>query len=177
MNKRYAVQNRIMIITDEAIYNVDPNSYQINRRIPLTSLGGISVSQMRDGFFVLHVPEEYDYLHVSSNKTEIIKCIRDQYKKLTGKTLPLHVSNKLVYYPYYKSKGKTEKTIEFVEDSKIKMPTILLTKTGIMVKVNNTEDATMEANHKDIGIEDKLDSIYGGRKYRRKTSIGRQYLG
>lgn len=169
VNKRYVVQNRILVVTDEAIYNIDTDTEQIYRRIPFTSLGGISVSQMRDGFFVIHVPDEYDYLYVSSYKTEIIKCIRDQYKKITGKNLSLYANNKLIYYP----SKKCEKTIEFVEDPKIKVPTILLTKTGIMIKVNNTDDLKLEA----FGIPDSMNSVYGGRKYRRKTSIGRQYFG
>lgn len=178
MNKRYAVQQRKMIITDQAIYNMDLEGFGVNRRIPIPEVDAVLVSQMRDGFFVLRVPREYDYLYTSVQKTEIIKCIMDQYKKLTGKTLNIHVDNRIVYSPYHVSKNMGVRTIEFKEDLKVKMPTIIPTATGILVKVNNTEEVQKDAHlDKTIGLIDHPNSVYSGRKYRRKSSIGKQYLG
>jgi myosin-1 len=58
MNKRFTVQQRKMLITDQAIYNMDETGFNINRRIPIKNLSGISVSTMKDGFFILRVEDE-----------------------------------------------------------------------------------------------------------------------
>lgn len=175
VNKRYTVQNRKMIISEKALYNMDSDGYQINRRIPLEKIESIHVSSMRDGFFIIRVPDEYDYFHTSSQKTEIIKCIMDQYKKLTGKNLPINVDDKIVYAPFGKNQGV--RTIEFKEDPEIKVPTIYPTHTGVKIKINNFEEVVDAKNQMEVGIADKPDSVYSGRKYRRRNSIGREQLG
>jgi myosin-1 len=58
MNKRFTVQQRKMLITDQAIYNMDETGFNINSRIPIKNLSGISVSTMKDGFFILRVEDE-----------------------------------------------------------------------------------------------------------------------
>jgi hypothetical protein len=60
------------------------------------------------------------YCHASPYKTEIIKKLMDQYRKINGKQLQIQVDNKLVYSPS-KNKQKGIKTIDFREDSQIKI--------------------------------------------------------
>jgi myosin I len=177
VNKRYTVQNRKMIITEKAIYNMDDSGYHINRRIPIEKLESVHVSQMKDGFFILRVPDEYDYFHTSSQKTEILKVLCDQYKKMTGRTLPVQVDNKIVYCPNKKTMNKGVRTIEFKEDPEVNIPTIYPTKTGVKIKINNEEQISDTNTGVDAGLIDKPNSVYSGRKYRRKNSIGRDYIG
>ncbi len=61
-----------------------------------------------------------DYCHASPYKTEIIKKLMDQYKRINGKQLQIQVDNKLVYSPN-KNRQKGIKTIDFKEDSEIKL--------------------------------------------------------
>jgi hypothetical protein len=51
----------------------------------------------------------------------------DQYKKINGTQLQLQVDNKLVYSPN-KNKQKGIKTVDFKEDTSIKLTTIVPTK-------------------------------------------------
>jgi myosin-1 len=175
INKRYAIQPRKIIITDQAIYNLEPDGYGINRRIPIMSVDGVAVSCMRDNFFVLRVPGEYDYLFSSTDKTEIIKTISDQYKKFTSKELPIHVDNMIVYSPMKKQKSKGVKTIEFRDEEKIDATTLEPTETGLRIRVNNADEAPKEK--KDLGVQDTETSVFSGRKVRNKTSIDREYVG
>lgn len=180
INNRYVPQDRKMLITDQAIYSLSKDGFAIKRRIPLKSVIGTMVSAMKDGFFVLRIPEEYDYVFASPNKTEIIKLIMDQYKRLYNKQMDLNVDDNIVYSPYKESKGRGIRTIQFKHDDSVKQPTIIPTSTGFMVQVNNNEDELdqeIDENAKKIGLKDDANSVYTGRKRRRKESMTRQYLG
>jgi hypothetical protein len=78
---------------DQAIYNIEPKSNKVKRRIPLSQLGFIHLSKYGDNFFCLHVPSEYDYLLVSPKKTEIITRILENYEALMGHPLPVTFAN------------------------------------------------------------------------------------
>lgn len=91
------MQERILLITDLAIYNVEPSSHKVKRRITLKELGSISLSKLPDNFFCLHVPSEYDYLLVSNKKTEIVTKIVEAYEKHAGTKLAVSFSNSFDY--------------------------------------------------------------------------------
>jgi len=93
INKRNKMQERILLITESAIYNVDPGSYKVKRRIGLKELGSLSLSKLPDNFFCLHVPSEYDYLLVSNKKTEIVTKLVENFENNTGKALPVVFGN------------------------------------------------------------------------------------
>ncbi|KAJ3435426.1 hypothetical protein M0812_19614 [Anaeramoeba flamelloides] len=83
INKRNKVQERVLLITNRNIYNLDPSSYKLLRKIEINKLTAITMSTLPDNFFVLGVRDEYDYLIVSSRKTEILSCIIDCCKRLS----------------------------------------------------------------------------------------------
>ncbi|EGG14716.1 hypothetical protein DFA_10975 [Cavenderia fasciculata] len=60
VNKRNKMQERIIFITDSAIYNVTPSDYKLKRRIAIASCSSISMSTFEDNFIVIHVQGEYD---------------------------------------------------------------------------------------------------------------------
>jgi len=97
INKRNKMQDRIILISEAAIYNIDPGSYKCKRRIPLKELGSVSLSKLPDNFFTFHVPSEYDYLMVSSKKTEIVTLLMQNTEKSTGTNLKINFSNKFEY--------------------------------------------------------------------------------
>ena len=79
--------------TDGALYNIDPASMKVRRRISLSNISHVSISLLSDNFFVVHVPLEYDYLLVSGRKTEIISVMRIAYLSATGEELNLAMQN------------------------------------------------------------------------------------
>lgn len=95
INKKYKTQNRILLITDKALYNVDPNQFKVKRRIKLEDIAGVSVSSMTDGHFAIHVPGSYDYLFSSDKKTEIIDTLHNAMAKMF-KNLKVNVSDRFV---------------------------------------------------------------------------------
>lgn len=73
INDRGVRQERILAITDKALYNV--NKKKIKRKILLENLSAISLSNLSCEF-VLHIENEYDYRFSSHDlRYEIIKCI------------------------------------------------------------------------------------------------------
>ena len=65
----------------------------MRRRIPIGNMSHISVSLLSDNFFVIHVPQEYDYVYVSGRKTEIIAALRLAYSEATSEELSLAMQN------------------------------------------------------------------------------------
>ena len=65
-----------LVSSDGALYNIDPTTVKVKRRIQLANISRLSASLLSDNFFVVHVPLEYDYLFVSGRKTEIISVLR-----------------------------------------------------------------------------------------------------
>eukprot|EP00301_Raphidiophrys_heterophryoidea_P000800 c10399_g2_i1.p1 GENE.c10399_g2_i1~~c10399_g2_i1.p1 ORF type:complete len:248 (-),score=66.26 c10399_g2_i1:30-707(-) len=97
VNRRNKMQKRVLLITDQAIYNMDPVNYKVKRRIPIAELGSLSLSSLPDNFFCMHVPSEYDYLMVSGRKTEIVTVLRMNFQNITSKELPVHFSDGFEY--------------------------------------------------------------------------------
>ena len=75
------------------MYNIDPTSAKIRRRIALSNISHISTSQLSDNFFLIHVPTEYDYLYISGRKTEIVAVLRLAYMHATGEELNVALHN------------------------------------------------------------------------------------
>jgi len=85
INRRGKEQMRVMCITDKAVYNLMPNNYgKCKRRIAISSLASITVSQTSDEF-VLHVPEEYDYRFKSALKDKIAELLSALFKRYMAK--------------------------------------------------------------------------------------------
>eukprot|EP00122_Pirum_gemmata_P016801 Pgem_evm2s15715 len=97
INKRNKMQQRILICTENALYNIDPSNYKLKRRIPYKSLGMVSLSQLPDNFFLFHVPDEYDYLMVSGKKVEIVTRVSAEYEKVMGKPLKIQFESCFSY--------------------------------------------------------------------------------
>ena len=82
INRRDKEQVRVLLITTRALYNLLPNNYsKCKRRIPITMLSSITVSQLSDEF-VLHIPDEYDYRFKSGKRDKIAEVINRMYKRM-----------------------------------------------------------------------------------------------
>ena len=79
--------------SDGAIYNIDPTTVKVKRRIQLANISRLSASLLSDNFFVVHVPLEYDYLFVSGRKTEIITVLRQAFTEATSQELSIAMQN------------------------------------------------------------------------------------
>jgi len=89
LNRVNKQQERVIVMTDKAIYNFVPNKYtKWKRRIPLNAIdaatqttGGASIE------FVLHVPTQYDYRYQSFRREKFLTCLAQVYLSATHKQL------------------------------------------------------------------------------------------
>jgi Unconventional myosin tail, actin- and lipid-binding len=74
------IKQRAIMITDRAIYLVDMDSCALRRRISLASIDRICLSKLKDNFFALIIPTEYDCLMASTRKTQIVSILVEATK-------------------------------------------------------------------------------------------------
>jgi len=99
-NKRFKRQERTLLITTKAIYNINRQEFLINfisvfhgefairRKMDITRLAGITVSEMSSEF-VLHIRGEYDYRYGSADKRDHILLALSHSYYLNVKNKPL----------------------------------------------------------------------------------------
>ncbi|XP_052732323.1 uncharacterized protein LOC108330634 isoform X1 [Vigna angularis] len=71
---------RYLMITDFAVYLIDPETDSLRRRIALAAVEKICVSELTDNFLVVIIPTEYDLLIASARKNEIITAFVEAYE-------------------------------------------------------------------------------------------------
>jgi serum/glucocorticoid-regulated kinase 2 len=87
INPRDKPQERVLVITNRAIYNLLPTDYgKCKRRISLDAVESITVSTVSDEF-VLHVPTEYDYRLMSLRKKEVVDTLKNAFAEATSSPL------------------------------------------------------------------------------------------
>jgi len=68
INRLGSHQNRVLLLTDRAVYNLVPRTLQVKRRINLQAISSITVSLPPAQHFIIHVKDEYDYLYKSDKR-------------------------------------------------------------------------------------------------------------
>ena len=107
INKLGIKQSRIIIITDEALYNL--NKKKLKRRIPLEIIKGITTSTLND-YFIIHCSnDEYDYYYFSVKKRTIFEILSKVYLKKTGNELNLYEINEESIWKYVTLKKDKKK--------------------------------------------------------------------
>ncbi|KAI4384801.1 hypothetical protein MLD38_002904 [Melastoma candidum] len=105
------MKRRILLVTDFAIYIIDPDMDALKRRIALAAVDKICLSELSDNFFAVIVPTEYDLLVASSRKTEIVTVLVDATKSASNYELEVVISNRLEY----NASSDTAKEVHFEE--------------------------------------------------------------
>ena len=143
INKLGIKQSRIIIITDEALYNL--NKKKLKRRIPLEIIKGITTSTLND-YFIIHCSnDEYDYYYFSVKKRTIFEILSKVYLKKTGNELNLYEINEESIWKYVTLKKDKKK------DPKLsKMPEI---------EGKNLFNSIYFSNNKKIPLQKKSNKI------------------
>jgi len=84
VNRRDRPQERVLMLTNRAVYNLMPTNYaRCKRRIPLVLVDSVTVSaHAQSNEFVLHVPSEYDYRLISLHRPKLLQCLKHFWKLL-----------------------------------------------------------------------------------------------
>ncbi|KAK3219680.1 hypothetical protein Dsin_013650 [Dipteronia sinensis] len=91
------MKRRILLITDFAIYLVDPETDSLKRRIALAAVEKMCLSELCDNFFAIIIPTEYDLLMASTRKTEIVTVLVEATKG-ASEELEVAFSNSFEYH-------------------------------------------------------------------------------
>ncbi|KAM6555656.1 hypothetical protein CsatB_002675 [Cannabis sativa] len=92
------MKRRILLITDLAIYMVDPETNTLKRRIAIAAVEKMCLSELSDNFFAIIVPAEYDLLMASTRKTEIVTVLAESAKNVSNHELEVAFSNSFEYH-------------------------------------------------------------------------------
>ncbi|XP_029125301.1 myosin heavy chain IB isoform X2 [Cajanus cajan] len=89
----------VLMVTDFAIYVVDPEVDALKRRIALAAVERVCLSELSDNFFAVVIPSEYDLLMASTRKTEIVTVLVEatKSKSASGFELDVVFSNRFEY--------------------------------------------------------------------------------
>lgn len=89
INRKDKDQQRVLMITDKAVYNLIPGNYKMKRRIAIASILAVSYSTISEEF-VIHVAGEYDYRYKSAYKNSVVSMLDRLYVQNTqAKRLPV----------------------------------------------------------------------------------------
>ncbi|KAJ4971734.1 hypothetical protein NE237_004833 [Protea cynaroides] len=91
------MKRRILLITEFAIYMVDPEIDALKRRIALAAVDKLCLSELSDNFFAVIVPTEYDILMASTRKTEIVTVLVEAIKSTSEYEIEVLFSNRFEY--------------------------------------------------------------------------------
>ena len=111
INNRGWKQERYIIITDKAIYNL--KKLTLKRRIDFKTIMGITINQPTDEF-VIHCNDiDYDYNYISNRIKTIIEIVSKNYQLVSDVELPLFLFNKKNLSDYVTTKKEKEKQHNF----------------------------------------------------------------
>lgn len=103
-NHRYKVQQRTIMITNNAIYTLasktsrkNTKQWVMKRRLEIADIDSVTLSPFTDGFFILGYSKRYDYILRSDDKTEIIAVLMRAYRDLKRAELNVQVQERFQY--------------------------------------------------------------------------------
>jgi len=109
INKYGFRQDRNIVITDKAVYNLKKTS--LRRRIDLKTIKGITLSKTCNEFVIHCKDEEYDYQYVSAKKKTIVEILAKDYFNINEEELKLfelNVDSLSTFVTYKKDKKKNK---------------------------------------------------------------------
>lgn len=91
------MKRRILLVTDFALYIIDPDTDTLRRRIALAAVEKLCLSEQGDHFLAIVIPTEYDILIASTRKSEIVSALVDATRSASDYELEVVRSNRFTY--------------------------------------------------------------------------------
>lgn len=88
------MKRHFLVVTDCAVYIVDPDMGTLKRRVSLAAVEKVSLSGLSDNFFAIIIPTEYDILMASTRKTEIVNMLMEATQSTSNYELEVLHSNR-----------------------------------------------------------------------------------
>jgi myosin-1 len=98
--------------------------YILKRKLPITSISGVTLSTLADDFFIIHVPSEYDNVFESVFKTELISLLKEKLRECS-RDLPVNFVDSMDFTVKKEGfGGGGKKNLKFVKDGSVQIPTM-----------------------------------------------------
>jgi len=138
VNASLKLQERILMITDQSLYYLDPKKLSIKRKADINQANSISLSPYCDGMVVVHVKEpSYAFICECDKSTEIITVITNSYQQLMNTSLSINFDKKIAF-----KARKGQKEVNFENGNK---PAIVKKAKGLIVTADAAQVAGPEA--------------------------------
>jgi len=111
-NERNKKQDRTFLLTNKYLYNIKKTT--IKRKIPASKIKAVTISNIGNEF-VIHIPDEYDYRYLHSEKRDkIIDSLNDLHRKLHNRAhIAVQYKDDISLEKYvYKRGDKRERVFE-----------------------------------------------------------------
>ena len=175
INKYGFKQERNILITDKAIYNLKKTS--LKRRIDFKTIDGITVSKLSDEF-VIHCKDiNYDYHFISPRKKTIIEIISKYYIIINQKEIQLfelNIKSLSAYVTTKKEKAKSQNSSKIPRSNSVDVEQYLFgnhSKTDVQIINSKTQKSMIKKkkifNNLSVEIND----------FEKIKTIGRGYVG
>ena len=107
INKNGWKQNRSLILTDKAMYNL--KNKQLKRRIDYKTIKGITLAKQSEEFVIHCEDMDYDYQFISSKRKMIVEIINKNYLLVKGEEIKLFEINVKTLTDFVTTKKEKEK--------------------------------------------------------------------
>ncbi|KAK3239974.1 hypothetical protein CYMTET_50136 [Cymbomonas tetramitiformis] len=97
LSRRGALEPRVLLLTDCALYMLDADSFRLRRRIPFKVVERLRMSTLPDNFFAVVVPSEHDLLLTCPHKVEAVTRMQQACERLEQKPLSVDFSTRFEY--------------------------------------------------------------------------------
>jgi len=199
INKHSASQDRMLIVTNKNLYNVQPDANiltkltfflapqaSVKRKIPIEKVWGITISSSHlSDQFVIHTENDYDYRYEGKDKREkIFKSICNAYFKEAKKDFPLYVKDDLDLSTYQTTDDDFKAGVDKKpKDGKINVNRDLLAK-GLVFIIENRqslasqtvmrESSLQRSNTGQFGNQSQQQSVMGDMRQRHNSAVPQQ---
>lgn len=88
-NRKNRAQTRVLMVTDKGVYNLKSGGYSCQRRVDISQLSCLTLSETSE-LFVVHVPDEYDYKLACVTRDALVSAVSAAHAALTGEGLRIN---------------------------------------------------------------------------------------
>lgn len=100
VNRKNKSQERTLMLTERALYNLEPKTLEVKRRIDALKIDSVLFTSLTENDeFVVKIPSEYDYMFSSDKKIDFLRALsmvnpQARSKQMEGADLRLLMKQK-----------------------------------------------------------------------------------
>ncbi|MCO5593911.1 hypothetical protein L7F22_047930 [Adiantum nelumboides] len=105
------MKRRIILVTEAALYTLDHRWCNLKRRVSLTAIDRLYLSELNDNFLAIIVPSEYDFFLASTRKNELVTVLVNTPRSSKLTSIQVSFANRFEY----RVDSKTSRIVHFEE--------------------------------------------------------------